>query len=225
MKSFCNQCNRQTNQTVLKEEKTSINDGEGWWEQTLYQIIKCSGCDEISFRRLYTDAQLEFYAEYEGEGFTQELYPKRGPNSITIKSYSNISNLLKSLYRETVDAFNNEQLILCCGGLRALIEAICLDKAVKGNIVKNRKGQDVLKTNLEAKIEGLAESGYLTKDNAKSLHELRFLGNEALHELEKPGVDELKLAIEIIELTIENIYELQHKAMNLKKKKARRKIE
>jgi hypothetical protein len=225
MKSYCNQCNRQTNQIVLNQEKLSINDGEGWWEETIYQIIRCSGCDEISFRKLYSDAQIQQYSEYEGEIYVQDLYPKRGPNSIPIKSYNNISSIIKSLYRETIDAFNNEQLILCCGGLRALIEAICLDKAVKGIIIKNKKGVEVLKSNLEAKIEGLAESGYLTKDNAKSLHELRFLGNEALHELEKPSIDELKLAIEIIELTIENIYELQHKAMKLKKRKANRKID
>lgn len=81
----------------------------------------------------------------------------------------------------------------------------------------------MLKSNLEGKIEGLSERRFLTTDNATSLHELRFLGNEALHELSKPSNEEVKLAIEIIELTIENIYELHHRALIIRRKKATRK--
>ena len=219
MKSYCNLCSRPTNQKVLNEQKTSYEDEGSWWEEDHFQIIQCGGCDEISFRKLHTDAQID---HFEG-AYLQELYPKRGPNSIPIKSHSNLPINVKSIYRETIDAFNNEQLVLCCGGLRALIEGICLDKSIKGIVLKNKKGEDYLKSNLEGKIEGLSERGFLTAENAESLHELRFLGNEALHELSKPSVDELKLAIEIIELTIESLYELQHKAMKLKSKKAVRK--
>ena len=222
MKSFCNQCNRLTNQKVLKQEKTHYQDDGGWWENTEFQIIQCNGCDEISFRKLYTDAQIQQHSD-EDDIYVQELFPQRGPNSIPIRIFSNLPLNIKSIYRETIDAFNNEQLILCCGGLRALIEGICLDKSIKGIVKKNKMGLDCLQGNLEGKIEGLSESGYLTKDNATSLHELRFLGNEALHELTKPSIPELKLAIEIIELTVENIYELRHKALKLKKQKADRK--
>lgn len=217
MKSYCNKCIRPTNQVVVKEEKTSYDDGEGWWEEIDYQIIQCSGCDEISFRRLETNPQIQSYDDT--PQYMQELYPKRGPNSISIKNFNNLSIKLKSLYRETIDAFNNEQLILCCGGLRALIEGICLDKAIKGVMIKDRKGNDALKETLEGKIEGLFESGFLTKSSATSLHELRFIGNEALHELSKPSVDEIKLAIEILESTIDNLYELHHKAMKIQMKK------
>ncbi len=220
MKSYCNQCNRPTNHNVLKEEQRYYEDeGGGWWEHDHFQIIQCGGCDEISFRKLHTDAQMNHF----DEEYNQDLFPKRGPNSISIKSYSNLPINIKSIYRETIDAFNNEQLILCCGGLRALIEGICLDKSVQGIIVKDKKGNDFLKKNLEGKIMGLSERRFLTSENAESLHELRFIGNDALHELTKPSPAELKLAIEIIELTIENLYELEHKAMKLKSKKAIRK--
>lgn len=222
MKSYCSKCNRPTNQKVLKQEKVNYQEEDGsWWEETEFQIIQCGGCDELSFRTLYSDAQIQQQSDVETI-YIQELYPKRGPNSIPIKSFNNLPLNIKEIYRETIDAFNNEQIILCCGGLRALIEGICLDKLIKGILKKNKKGKDFLQDNLEGKIEGLAEKGYLTKDNATSLHELRFLGNEALHELTKPSIAEIKLAIEIIELTIENIYEIQHKAKTLKRQKANR---
>lgn len=222
MKSYCNKCNRPTNHKVLKEEKIELDEENGgWWEQSMYQIIQCNGCDEISFRKLYTDVQMQAFSDTY-EPYLQELFPKRGPHSIPIKSFNNLPLNVKGIYRETIDAFNNEQLILCCAGLRALIEGISLDKAIKGVLKKDKKGGEYLKTTLEGKIEGLSERGFLTIDNATSLHELRFLGNDALHELTKPSIQEIRLAIEIIELTIENIYELQHKAMKLKRQKAER---
>lgn len=220
MKSYCNKCRIPTNQNVLKEVDVSFDDGKGWWDETNYQIIQCFGCDEISFRKLYIDVRN---ANYQDEGYVEELYPRRSVNSIPIKSFGNIPLKLKSIYRETIDAFNNEQFILCCGGLRVLIEGICIDKKIEGIIVKDKKGDDCLKSNLEAKIESLHECKYLTKNSVDSLHQLRFLGNDALHELSKPSISELKIAIEIIELTIENIYELTHKTMKIKSKKEDRK--
>ena len=49
------------------------------------------------------------------------------------------------------------------------------------------------------------------------------MGNEALHELSSPSASELKMAIAILEHTIENLYEFQHKAGELKKEIAKRK--
>lgn len=223
MKSFCANCNRPTNQTILKQEELNYYEEDTtWWENNKYQIIQCGGCDEISFRKIYSDAQMNQTRD-ENDAHSQELYPKRGPNSVPIRTFHNIPLNIRGLYRETVDAYNNEQLILCTAGIRAMIEGICLDKKIIGINVITKKGKTILKNSLEGKIDGLAESGYLTKDNATSLHELRFLGNEALHELSRPSVAELKLVIEIIELTLDNIYELQHKAMRLKNAKMTRK--
>lgn len=223
MKSFCANCNRPTNQKILKQEEFNYYEEDTtWWENNRYQIIQCGGCDEISFRKVYLNAQMKQLLD-DDDCSSQELYPKRGPNSVPIKNFPNIPLKIRGLYRETVDAYNNEQLILCTAGIRALIEGICLDKKILGINVVNKKGKTNLKTSLEGKIDGLAESGFLTKDNASSLHELRFLGNEALHELSRPSIAELKLVIEIIELTLDNIYELQHKAMRLKHAKLTRK--
>ena len=70
--------------------------------------------------------------------------------------------------------------------------------------------------NLEGKINGLYEQGILTQKQSNILHELRFFGNRAVHELAVPSKDSLKMAMEILEQIIFNIYELSAKTEKLK---------
>lgn len=72
------------------------------------------------------------------------------------------------------------------------------------------------------KISGLSEKGILTKKNSEILHEHRYLGNEAVHELSQPSEEEVKLAIEIIEHTLESLYEISEKAEELRMRKSKR---
>ena len=74
------------------------------------------------------------------------------------------------------------------------------------------------------RIAGLQEKGILTQNNAQTLHEHRCMGNAAVHELARPSVDELRLAIEIIEHILEQLYEIPEKAIELKRAVACRKI-
>jgi len=218
MKSYCSTCSRPTNQKVLKEEEIKYHEQEtGWWDDTSYQIIQCMGCDTISFRKLYNDISIQ--QSYEEDTTSQELYPKRGSHSRPIKAYRNLPIDIKKVYQETIDAYNNNLTLLCGVGIRAVVEAICIDKAITEGIFTNSSGKQVKSKSLDGKIYGLASKGYLTSDNAEILHELRFLGNAAVHELSTPSLDELSLAIDIIELIIDNIYEVKHKAQKLMTKR------
>ena len=58
----------------------------------------------------------------------------------------------------------------------------------------------------------------MTASNAEILHQHRFLGNKAVHELEQPSREELRLAIEIIEHTFETVYSIPQKGRALKAK-------
>lgn len=73
----------------------------------------------------------------------------------------------------------------------------------------------IRRDNLQGKIGGLFEKNLLTKNHADVLHEHRFLGNQAVYELDIPSKEELRLAINILEHTLENIYELKYKAEEL----------
>lgn len=221
MKSYCTKCNRQTNQQVLKEVEISYDNEDGWWDKTHFQIIKCMGCDDISFRKLYNDISRQQQSDIDES--TQELYPKRSAYSRPIKPFLGLPATIRIIYRETIDAYNANLRLLCGVGVRTVIEAICIEKSILSGNVKTKTGGERRSKNLDGKISGLASKGFLTVDNAEVLHELRFLGNEAVHDLTQPSIEELGLAIDIIELIIENIYMMKHKALNLQQKRANRK--
>jgi len=140
--------------------------------------------------------------------------------------FRNVPTVLRRIHRETIDAFNGECFTLCATGLRGLVEGICADQSVTDGPVKVQAAggetQIVRKSNLEGKISGLCEKGILTKASTETLHEHRFLGNDAVHELAQPSHTELMLAIEIIEHTLEQLYEIPEKAVTLKEERARR---
>jgi hypothetical protein len=107
------------------------------------------------------------------------------------------------------------------------VEGTCAAQGIiDGPVEQPKKGggkETVRKGNLEGKIAGMAEKGILTSGAAQSLHEHRYLGNNAVHELAMPSRDELKLAIEIIEHVLDQLYVIPEKALELKKRAAARK--
>lgn len=56
----------------------------------------------------------------------------------------------------------------------------------------------------------------------ESLHGFRFMGNEALHELNPPEKKNLNVAIEVSEDLMNYLYELDYKASQLTKEKAKK---
>jgi hypothetical protein len=113
------------------------------------------------------------------------------------------------IYIETIQTFNAGALILAGGGLRAIVEAICIDQNVKG-------------ANLQSKIEALVANDLLAKPQADLLHEERYLGNAALHEVESPTRQEVEDGLAIVEGLLSTIYVLPIRAERLRKKRERR---
>jgi hypothetical protein len=97
------------------------------------------------------------------------------------------------MYKETISAYKASCLILSAGGLRAIIEATC-------NHLKVRKG------NLGARIDLLHEKGYLTLNESRRLHSIRFIGNDALHEIENPPKESIIILFGIVNHLLENLF-------------------
>jgi len=223
-KVLCTNCKHETNHKVLYSLKMFGReefDEYSWyaWENE-YQVIKCLGCDEISFRITKSDSESQNpeTGEYDIE---EILYPRRTKETINAKIYLNLPFTIKILYQETIDCYNNNILLLCAAGIRSLVEGICQNKKIEGgNIEKINKDGTIEKKYskyLDGKINGLFEKSILTEENAKILHEHRYLGNEAVHELSIPSRNELELAITIIEHILESIYEIPIKSQELMK--------
>lgn len=228
---FCSECNRATKHDVVTSYDLSgaeWDTREGWsvdWNGH-YQVIQCRGCETLSFRHRSWFSE-DFNPEFGEDGYTEALYPKRGGGIRPTKSYMNVPFGLRRIYREVIDTFNNDSATLCAAGLRAIVEGICADQEIiDGPVKKPKKGggtQIVRATDLAGKISGLNEKGLLTTASAQNLHEHRYMGNDAIHQLDRPSVEELRLAIEIVEHIFEQLYEIPEKALELKAKMARRK--
>lgn len=229
-KPLCSVCKRPNRHLVLQ----SVDET---WEEQLedhnpqsvidgsnhYQIIQCQGCETISFRHLNWFSEV---VDFDCDGTTERLYPKRSENGRHTKDFWNLPSTLRRIYRETVDCYNFQSYTLCAAGLRAIVEGLCADQGVKQGPVeitkKDGSKHTERKSNLEGKISGLCEKVILTKKNADILHEHRYLGNEAVHQLTQPSPSELTLAIEILEHTLESVYEIPQKAEELQQKKRNR---
>jgi hypothetical protein len=224
---ICLTCKNTNRHKVLTSVGTSGKEsmgGDDWfyWNSD-FQILECQGCGNISFRSEHSNS--EEYDE-DGHSVNELIYPKRTSDTWNTKDFFNIPYNIRRIYRETIDCFNNKNLTLCGAGVRALVEGLCNENGVtQGEIeITKRDGSKQLKRveNLQGKINGLHEKGKLTKENAEILHEHRFLGNTAIHDLSAPTKEELSLALEIIEHVFDNLYEIPEKAMQLRHKRLRK---
>jgi hypothetical protein len=239
VQAVCCNCNNETNHIVrqsLERETLGVvfkkagysYDPHDYLTIDLYdsfQIIQCQGCNSISFRHVRTNSD-DLHDQ------TIFLYPHRTEKSKPIQYYCHLPEKLNQIYHETLNCFNNDYFILCAGGLRAIVEGICADKKIKNGkvLVKEadgttKMGKDGLpdmkiSKQLDGKIAGLVEKGILTQDQANILHAHRFLGNDALHEIQLSRsqvrrVHELSLAIEVVEHIFDTIYEIPKKGDEL----------
>lgn len=219
---LCIDCMRETRHLVRSSldriEKTFSPDGRSFvfWDDH-YQIVECQGCARISFRH------LSYFSD--DEDAVERLYPPRTTSDRVVKHFQNVPTVLRRIYFESIECFNAESMTLCAAGLRALVEGICSDQEILDGPVEVVAGNGARKTirkdDLQARIAGLHEKGLLTKGAADTLHEHRYLGNTAIHKLTRPSQQELALAIDILEHTLESLYEIPEKAATLKARRTK----
>jgi hypothetical protein len=192
---FCNHCKTETNHYCHSEHLRHRDMFDTFWVEERFRLWVCAGCENATLEITHDDA----FVHGDKDLYT-ELFPKREEFDVRGKSFKTLPNKLNKIYRETIQAFNNGLKLLCAVGLRALIEGICDDKGIEGK-------------NLEAKIDNL--TSILPNNIVTNLHNFRFIGNTAIHELTPPENDTLRLAIEIVEDLLNFIYELDYKARGL----------
>lgn len=195
IKTRCGDCRKVTNHSILADyDYSGSNDDAGiqWWGN--YQIVKCGGCGDISFRHIYDSS--------EDMQETEERYPDPDARK-PMDGYISFPKKTRWIYQETLKALSNDMPTLAAIGLRALIESVC-------------KHQNATASNLKKRIDELVVIGLLTKTQADFLHQHRFMGNEAAHEMEAPDSDVLDAALDIAETVLKTIYVLPKKADKIK---------
>ena len=195
---FCNRCSNETNHTCLAEhyrDFTNLNpdDSIAFVERLGYRLWVCAGCDTGTLEERYifdiTDSEIMANP-------SSTYFPERTRFHAKSKHFRQLPSSLTRFYRETLRAFNNDLDVLCAIGIRVLLEGICADKDIRGS-------------SLETRIDNM--TAILPKNIVTNLHNIRFIGNEAAHELTAPTKKELKLSIEILEDLLNYLYELDYK--------------
>jgi hypothetical protein len=191
--NHCNSCDRKTHHTVEGENSYTSNDDYNQYKVS-HQIVKCKGCDTISFRKEYHDYDGAFQQE-DGEWdypLTVDTYPKEIKEGVKQRY---LPDLVSEIYSETCTAYSQGSLVLAGIGLRATIEAICNDQKISGK-------------ELSTRINNLASQGLISKKDSSRLHSIRFLGNDAAHEIAKPSLRAFKAALVIVEHLLTTVYVL-----------------
>jgi hypothetical protein len=195
-KYFCSDCKGLKNHKILFEEKQTGEEGYGAFQWLLkFRTIQCLGCDNISFLRIYGDSSM-IREGYDGEPEyyeDEDIYPPHLTSGTELRNKHHLPTSIKDIYIETINAFKVGSLLLTAGGFRATIEAVCNHLKIK-------------KSNLEERINLLHNKGYLSLSESKRLHAIRFLGNDALHEMEKPQKEQLDVLLEIINHLLSNLF-------------------
>jgi hypothetical protein len=226
---FCNECNRGTNHICKFHEYSSVRVQSGEELRLVYAdhpdldidadphdceingylLWACAGCDSWTIEYYFTvlgegEDPLEFL-----ESNHESYIPERTKFHVQAKQFHQLSPTLERIYREVLHSYNSDLPVLCGMGIRALIEGICNDQKILGK-------------NVAQKIDGL--STLIPLHIVSNIHSLRFIGNEAAHDLISPDREELHLAISLVEDLFNYLYELDYRASSLsewhKKKRA-----
>lgn len=193
-----------------------------------YDLMECNGCQRGTLR------DMCWCSEAPGEPSVTYWPPRR--NEPPLREPRNFKQLdygspVDAVYRQTITAFNNGLSTLAGAGIRLLIEGICLDQKIlkgriytdQGRLVRNKSTRKIiLRDNLEGKINGLLMKGLISKNQAKVLHQLRKLGNDAAHALDQPPLKLIEECIDAVEHLLVQVYdqpELLEKLLVRKKPK------
>ncbi|WP_427833996.1 DUF4145 domain-containing protein [Actinobacillus pleuropneumoniae] len=205
----CNDCHRITNHIISSSLDIRLSDSYYRWDAVdSYQIIKCLGCDTISFRRTYQDSEMYPIPindeEYE-DNIDEYLYPPRIEGINGIKDTHILPFDIRAIYLETLQALKANYRILTGIGLRAILEAICKEQKIEGN--------------LASKISHLKNQGLISEEHKKILDNIRLLGNDAAHEIKSHTLEQLSVVMNILENLLNTIYILPSLAKVIERKK------
>jgi hypothetical protein len=197
----CMGCKNETKHLALVfvNEEGRISDDYDYRWNSCYYIVECQGCGAVSFLQQDTNSDdVEYGYDEDGQvigehSVTQKLYPQRVAGRDVLEDIHLLPYGVGKVYREAHDAFSAGLNVLAGMGIRAVVEAICLDRSARGD-------------SLEDKINNLKEQNLVTVEGAEILHKLRFLGNKAAHEIKSHTAKELGIAFEVVEHLLLGVY-------------------
>jgi len=211
----CAKCSGRTAHIVLASIDDNGSDDQGAFSFewiVRYQIVECRGCKSRSFREEHSNSE-DWDVGEDGHQFpavNEVLYPPRLAGRKGIGDHLQyLPAKVRQIYSETLAAVMSNSPILAGIGLRALLETVCKEKRAVGKVLAD-------------KIDDLEAKRILTPISAKILHRIRNLGNDAAHEVKPHTLQQLGVALDVVEHLLKDVYILPHQ-MKAQFKEVRRK--
>lgn len=160
-----------------------------------YQIVECCGCGTKSFRKVISYIEEAYQTGEDEWEVPQDVttFPAILKGHKSLSDIQRAPKIVREIYTQSINSIKTGSNILAGIGLRATIEAICNERSVSGK-------------NLELRIDKLAKSGFVSQNDADRLHAIRFLGNDAAHEIQPADFGSLIAALKIVEHLIVSLY-------------------
>lgn len=181
---LCHRCNVYTWHQLMdiftnrRSVKYDSKDGKAYADPHIdrWRIWMCGGCETLVAQQenhsKMVDRPLDPW-EWEDDEYHHPPPPR--PSERPTKPYYKMPPKIWELYRQSNAAYNAGAFLLASGGVRALLEAICMNKGA--NALLGSDGQPV--ENLEKKIKVLQP--LMPPDSFEHLDAIRHLGNDGLH--------------------------------------------
>ena len=192
--SQCRSCKRNTKHEVLGKKNRETHP-DYYHSEEIFYLIECNGCETISFRKEEHDFESMIQTgpdDYEHD-ITVEVFPHYIEGHNPIETVFKIPRIVENIYKESLLAIQEGAFTLAGLGLRATIEAICNERNITGK-------------NLQVRINNMHRQGIASKSDIDRLHAIRFMGNDAAHEIKKANKQSVLISLKIVEHILMSIY-------------------
>lgn len=200
--AHCNKCGGETNHISLKRVEDrweqEINEAFSVCGSSTYHLLKCAGCGEIKLR---VTSWFSEETDMGGEPIVKErFYPPAISRPKPRWFHMLDANWhIAKLFDEVYTATYNDAKALASMGLRAVIEAVMIDK-----VGDNRS--------FAKNLEIFQAQGYVSAIQRKCLMAALELGHASIHRGYEPTDEQLDTAIDIVEGLVHQLYLLSSNA-------------
>jgi hypothetical protein len=197
-REYCRRCKSRTNHFTLEGETIRWQDPDDPYIEGLnkYDIIKCVGCEEVSFRLTKYNSEE---VDDQGRPAPEIKYypplalvrPPRWLDKVEGKLRPKY-RVLTRLLRQALFAFDENLYELAVMGLRA-----CLDIIITKKVGDNGTFQE--------KLHKAFAAGLISKNDIKRLGIYFQLGSASIHRGFSPSSEQTKYFLEVIQTLFENL--------------------
>lgn len=202
IKEHCNKCGPYVNHNVVN--KIEVRDGEvidnryelSWAD--IYTVLQCAGCDSVKI--LHEDWFSEHYEPDGNLTINKRYYPpaifRKEPEWLNKLSADwHITRLLREVY----SALQNNAPSLAAMGIRAVLEAIMIDKVNdQGTFINN--------------LKAFQDKGFISQIQLDRINDALELGHASIHRGFIPQSDQVIFALELTEAIVHHLYVLEDEA-------------